>query len=188
MSFIALFFIAILSLSYFELIMLVEVSSQFGFLATLLFCFVTAIVGGGLVRSEGMSVLSELQGKLAKGEDPSGTVVGAVLLFISGILLLVPGFITDTFGFLCLIKPFRESVGKAIFEKIKSRISLSRNRPGQGSSSKFHFYTNINVNPNEGFDFKSQKIRKNKQEQSISSNEIDEDKVIDVQFTDAKKH
>jgi len=187
MSFIALFFIAILSLSYFELILLVEVSSQFGFLATLVFCFVTAIVGGGLVRSEGMSVLSDLQGKVAKGEDPSGTVVGAVLLFISGILLLVPGFITDAFGFLCLIKPFRESIGKAIFEKIKAKISLNRHMPGQGRSSNIHFYSNINVKPNEVFDFKSQKIRTHKKEQSISSEDIGEDKVIDVQFTDTNK-
>ncbi|MDB2447244.1 FxsA family protein [bacterium] len=125
MKFVGLFFITVLALSYAELVLLVRVASEFGFLTTLMLCFFTAVVGGNLVRTEGLSVVSDLQSKMSKGQDPSSTILGGVLLFMSGVLLLVPGFITDVFGFLCLLRPFREKVGKAIFNQVKGSFKVN---------------------------------------------------------------
>lgn len=122
MGFVFFFFLLMIGLSYAELMLLVNVAAKTGFLTTAALCLLTAVVGGSLVRAEGLSVLSELQTKMARGEDPSKAMVGGVLLFVSGILLLVPGFITDAFGFLCLLKPFRESVGGILLSRLAKNI------------------------------------------------------------------
>ena len=135
MGFVGRFFVIVLVLSYVEIILLVDVAAKFGFLTTLVICFLTAVIGGNLVRKEGFSVLSDLQRKIALGEDPSGTIVGGVLLFICGVLLLVPGFVTDVFGFLCLVKKFREGVGRYFFGKIKPHIHFTASGTGRGAGA-----------------------------------------------------
>ena len=184
MSFLSIFFILVLSLGYFELLLLVEVSSEFGFLTTLLLCFFTAIVGGGLVKSEGLSVLADLQRKISRGEDPSKTVVGAVVLFTSGVLLLVPGFITDIFGFLCLFRPFRESVGGYLFSKVKGKIfNVRGNQRGAGGSS-FYYYSNIKVDRDEFKKFNETNNPGARDNPDANIQDTSEDNVIDVKFED----
>lgn len=129
-------FLIMVALSYAELVLLVKVSANIGFLYTVLLCLFTAVVGGSLVKKEGLAVLASLQTELARGKDPSSTILGGVLLFISGIFLVVPGFITDAFGFLCLVGPIRNKMASVMFSRLASSFS------GRGSSnSNFKVYT-----------------------------------------------
>ena len=182
MGFISSFFLAILALSYVELTLLVNVSAKIGFLGTFSICFLTAVIGGSLARKEGFAVLGEMQTKISRGIDPSTTVIGGVLLFVSGVLLLVPGFVTDVFGFLCLWKPLRESVGAYIFKKIRDRASFgstnTRNRTGFETTFKSYTYYSSNQNSSKTVDgMSNDKARK-----EVKTS----DQVIDVEFSDSK--
>lgn len=52
--------------------------------------------------------------EMARGEPPAATLVEGVMLLFAGALLLTPGFITDTIGFLCLTPAVRSAIAKKV--------------------------------------------------------------------------
>lgn len=90
-----------------ELYVLIEVGSEIGALSTILLSIFTAILGAALVRLQGVSVLLRVQEILARGEAPALEMLEGAVLMMAGVMLLFPGFITDTMGFLMLVPPLR---------------------------------------------------------------------------------
>ncbi len=100
-----------------ELYFLIEVGSVIGALPTILVSIFTAVLGGALVRMQGLSVLMRVQQNLAQGQAPALEIMEGALLMVSGLLLLLPGFITDVFGFLMLIPPVRKAFIIAVLKR-----------------------------------------------------------------------
>jgi UPF0716 protein FxsA len=90
-----------------ELWLIVQVAGQIGILETLLAMIAITVIGGWLVKREGVGVWSRLRSELQTGRLPSNHVVDGVLLLAAGLLLLVPGFLTDIVAALILIPPTR---------------------------------------------------------------------------------
>jgi UPF0716 protein FxsA len=90
-----------------ELWLLIEVGSLIGGLWTVLLVVITAVVGVAQVRIQGFHTLARVQQLMARGEPPAFELMEAAALLMSGLLLLIPGFVTDFLGFLLLIPPFR---------------------------------------------------------------------------------
>jgi UPF0716 protein FxsA len=90
-----------------ELWLFVEVAGQIGVLATLLTMLVVTVVGGWLVKREGVGVWRRLRAQLERGQLPPIEVVDGFLLLVAGLLLLLPGFITDIVAALILLPPTR---------------------------------------------------------------------------------
>lgn len=88
-----------------ELNVLIQVGDVLGSWTTIGLVFFTAIVGVSLVRSQGISTLMNAQQKMAKGEAPGQEIAEAMMLAMAGVLLLIPGFVTDFVGLL-LLTPF----------------------------------------------------------------------------------
>ena len=61
----------------------------------------------GLLKKQGFETLRNTQAKAEKGEAPLGEMFDGLCLFAAGLLLLTPGFVTDTVGFLLFLPPFR---------------------------------------------------------------------------------
>ena len=66
-----------------------------GALPTIALLFLTAVAGVALLRREGLKTLLRGNRKLEVGELPAAEMFEGLILAVSGILLLVPGFITD---------------------------------------------------------------------------------------------
>ena len=96
-----------------ELYLLIEVGSRIGALPTILLSVFTALVGAWLVRLQGISVLFRVQQVLARGEAPAIEMLEGALLMLAGLMLLFPGFITDTLGFLLLVPALRRGMAVA---------------------------------------------------------------------------
>ncbi|MGQ7959525.1 FxsA family protein [Pseudomonas sp. SP16.1] len=96
-----------------ELALLIKVGSAIGVLPTLLLVIGTAVLGSVLLRIAGVATAWRAREKLAHGELPEQEMLEGLLIAVGGGLLLLPGFISDIFGVLCLI-PFtrRLLVGK----------------------------------------------------------------------------
>ena len=90
-----------------EIWLMIDIGSVIGAGWTVLAIVSTAIIGASLVRFQGMGVYTRLKQAAARGELPAMEMIEGMALFISGVLLLTPGFITDTMGFLLLIPPLR---------------------------------------------------------------------------------
>ncbi len=85
-----------------ELYLLIQIGTVIGGLNTLLLVILTGLAGTWLARLEGMNTLSRLRMNLRQGLMPAEELLDAVIIFIAGILLITPGFITDLFGLLLL--------------------------------------------------------------------------------------
>lgn len=100
-----------------ELYLLIEVGAGIGGLSTIALCLLTAAIGGVLVRIQGLKTLLKAREMMDRGEAPGEQVLHGILIAISGVLLFLPGFITDVIGFLLLIPQFRNFVGKWLIGK-----------------------------------------------------------------------
>ncbi len=93
-----------------EIYVLLEVGGIVGVLPTIALVVLTAVIGAGLIRAQGLATLRRVQQELERGELPAVAIIEAALLLVAGALLLTPGFVTDTIGFLTLVPPLRRRV------------------------------------------------------------------------------
>lgn len=125
-SLVALF---ILILPLLEIAGFVVVGSQIGALATVGLVIASAVLGAWLVRVQGFGALRRAQLAAATGGKPDREIVHGALILVAGILLMIPGFITDIIGLLLFIAPVRDLAWNAL----RSRISIIR--PGNPASA-----------------------------------------------------
>ena len=97
-----------------EMVILIEVGAVIGPLATVGLVVLTAVCGVWLLRLEGMATLYRVQKKLNQGEIPETELLEGIMLLIGGVLLLTPGFATDTVGFVCLLPGLRRPLARYI--------------------------------------------------------------------------
>jgi len=109
-------FILFLLVPLIEIYFLIKVGSIIGAGWTVFAVVGTAVLGAGLLRIQGLSTLQRAQLSMAKGEIPAVAMLEGVALAISGVLLLTPGFFTDTLGFILLIPVLRQSLIKRILK------------------------------------------------------------------------
>lgn len=132
MRFILLLFIAI---PLIEMLVLFEVSDMIGGLNTVAMVVLTAVIGVQILKRQGLSTLLRANQRLETGELPAKEIVEGMLLACAGALLLTPGFITDTLGFIFLTGPLRRPLARRII-----RAGVVRSVGGGGSTFTFFSY------------------------------------------------
>jgi len=86
-----------------ELWLLIEIGSHIGSGNTILIIILTGVLGASMARVQGFIVLQKIQQELNNGIMPSSELMDGLMILVGGVVLLTPGFITDTLGFLLLI-------------------------------------------------------------------------------------
>lgn len=128
-----LFFI-FTAVSLLEIFVLVKVGGFLGAWPTVLLVIVTALVGSALVRSQGIQLVQDLQQRVAKGEMPGQQMIEGVMLIVTGVLLVTPGFVTDACGLLLLQPSIRQKIAQMLLNNVK----LSPNANMYGSFQQTH--------------------------------------------------
>ena len=100
-----------------ELYFIIVVGGAIGAFWTVILVLMTAVIGVNLLRIQGMSTLSRAQQSMAQGQIPAMEMMEGVALAVAGVLLITPGFITDSIGFLCLIPASRQAIIKFIMAR-----------------------------------------------------------------------
>jgi len=90
-----------------ELYLLVKVGGIIGALNMVLWVFASAVIGMWAVRAQGQSAMLKARAEMNAGRVPQTSFLDGLLLFFGGILLILPGLITDAVGLLLLIPPVR---------------------------------------------------------------------------------
>jgi UPF0716 protein FxsA len=90
-----------------ELYLLILLGRQVGAEVTVGIVILTGVLGVYLARKNGKSVLARLVESVRRNEVPAMEVVEGLLILIGGIVLMLPGLISDTLGFLLVINPTR---------------------------------------------------------------------------------
>jgi UPF0716 protein FxsA len=93
-----------------ELYLIIKVGSLIGALWTVLLVLLTAVIGVQLLRIQGFSTLNRARQNMEMGVMPAMEMMEGLALAVGGALLITPGFVTDTLGFLCLIPATRRAM------------------------------------------------------------------------------
>lgn len=129
-----LLFLGFLLVPMLEIYLLIKVGSLIGALPTILLVIFTAVLGAFLMRVQGFSTLQKVRLALSRGEVPATTLLEGLLLMVAGVLLLIPGFFTDTLGFLLLVPPLRRRLaGWLLARGLLQAAAGPVSRPGTGA-------------------------------------------------------
>jgi len=115
-----------------EIYFLISVGQVIGAIPTVFMVVFTAVLGGMLLRAQGLSTLRRVQEVTARGGVPALEMLEGLMLLVGGALLLTPGFFTDAIGFVCLITPLRQALIRYWIKRYGSPIS---GQPGSNQSS-----------------------------------------------------
>jgi len=97
-----------------EMLLLFEVADRIGGISTLGLVVLTAVIGLAILKRQGLSTIMRANQRLQSGELPAQEIIEGMLLAGAGALLLTPGFITDTLGFIFLTGPLRRPIARHI--------------------------------------------------------------------------
>jgi UPF0716 protein FxsA len=134
-------FLLFLSISVLEIYLLIQVGSEIGGVMTVILILLTAMAGSHLVRTQGLSTLAKVQRASASGELPAIAMFEGVAILIAGILLVTPGFFTDSLGFILLVPAFRRGILAAVMRKglsvmMKQNAGFAHSQPGAETRSE----------------------------------------------------
>ena len=120
---------------FLEILTFVEVGGRIGGLATVGATMVTAVIGAALFRYQGMSTLARAQTSLAEERMPLEEVVGGLGLLLAAICLFIPGFVTDTIGFLLFVPPVRIVVLGIMLRPVIAKAQVQMSSRGFGGNT-----------------------------------------------------
>lgn len=114
-----LFLLLLIGVPSAEIALLIEVGGLIGLWPTLLAILLTALVGTGLVRAQGMETLARARVAMDQGRAPVAEALTGICLLLAGALLLAPGFITDAVGLALLMPPVRRVLALWFFTRLR---------------------------------------------------------------------
>jgi UPF0716 protein FxsA len=110
-----------------EIYVIVSVGESIGGFSTILLVIITALIGSMLLKQQGWSTMAKAQNAMANGQTPAFEMLEGVVILISGVLLLTPGFITDIIGLLGLIPFSRTYFIDRILSKNTAKMFAQKN-------------------------------------------------------------
>lgn len=120
------FFLMFLLFPFLELALLIKVGAAIGVLPTLLLIIGSAVLGSLLLRVAGLATALRAREKLARGEMPEQEMLEGMLIAVGGGLLLLPGFISDGIGLLCLLPFTRRLILRRFLDRMQEQALRQR--------------------------------------------------------------
>ena len=110
-----------------ELFVIIQVGQAVGALNTIGLLLLMSVLGGWLMKREGLATMRRFQTKLGRGELPEKELVDGFLILFGGALMLTPGFLTDLLGMALLLPPVRAVIRAQVARRVSKRITYTRN-------------------------------------------------------------
>ena len=118
--------IAIIFIPILEIYLFIKIGSQIGAFTTIFLIFSTAIIGIIYARYEGLNTLKSGFSQLVKNKSPAYEIISGAAIAFASILLIIPGFATDIFGFLLIFPITRKIILGKFTRKIKDRKTTTK--------------------------------------------------------------
>lgn len=121
-------FVAFLALPLIEIALLVTVGGYLGLWWTLTIVIGTAVAGILVIRWQGLHAAEGLQRAAELRRNPVGLLAGNALIVFAALMLILPGFLTDTLGLLLLLPPVRHLVVRGL--SMRAQVFTTRTADG----------------------------------------------------------
>ena len=103
------FLLIIIALPILEILLIIEVGQAFGSINAIMLIIFTAVLGIYFARVQGFNTLSDGLKNIYQNKTPIFEIISGASIALAAFLLIIPGFITDTLGFVLLI-PFTRKI------------------------------------------------------------------------------
>jgi UPF0716 protein FxsA len=130
-------FLLFVTVPILDLALLVSVGGAIGFWPTVGIVVATAAAGSWLARREGLAAFQRVQAELARGGVPGAALIDGLLILVSGVLLLTPGFLTDALGLIGLLPPSRAALRRLLERRFERAVQEGRVRILTGMPTGF---------------------------------------------------
>ena len=117
---------AIILIPALEIYLFIKIGSEIGAITTILLIFTTAIVGVYYARYEGLNTLKSGFSQLSKNQSPTYEVISGATIAFAALMLIIPGFATDIFGFLLIFPTTRKHIIGALIIKFNSKTKQKK--------------------------------------------------------------
>ena len=104
-----------------EIYLFIKIGSQIGAINTIILIFITAIIGVYYARYEGINTLRSGINQIIKNQMPAQELISGAAIAFAAVLLIIPGFATDIFGFLLIMPITRKLIIGKINKKFEKR-------------------------------------------------------------------
>lgn len=121
-----------------EITLFITVGGAIGLWPTLAIVVGTALLGSWLLRRQGARALADVQRAFHEFGDPTVPLAHGALVLVAGVLLISPGFFTDTLGLLLLLPPMRDLLLRATGRRMMTRVSVGFTvAPGEAAPHRY---------------------------------------------------
>ena len=104
-----------------EIYLFIKIGSQIGAFNTILLILITAIIGVYYAKYEGLNTIKSGFSQIIRNEVPAYDIISGAVIAFAALLLIIPGFATDLFGFLLIFPITRKLIFGKISKKIKKK-------------------------------------------------------------------
>ena len=119
--------LSIILIPIIEIYLLIKIGSQIGAITTILLIFTTAIIGIYYAKYEGLNTLRSGFIQLSKNEAPTYEMLSGAAIAFAALLLIIPGFATDIFGFLIIFPITRRFIFASFAKKYSQKENKKNN-------------------------------------------------------------
>jgi len=108
-----------------ELTVLIAVGNAIGVMATIGLLILASLTGAVLLRREGIRTLLAFNEALRSRRLPHREVADGMLIAVAGILIVLPGFVSDALGLLLLLPPTRAVIRHRLLRSAERGVTES---------------------------------------------------------------
>lgn len=113
--------LALLIIPIVEIAVFIKVGGLIGLWPTVALIVLTALLGVWMLRMQGFGVLRRAQESIARNEPPLREVFDGFCLALAGMLLIVPGFVSDAMGLLLFVPAVRNVLRRRLLSSLSGR-------------------------------------------------------------------
>lgn len=105
-----------------EVTAMIAVGQWIGAWEAIALLFAVSLVGFVLVKRQGVGAWRRIRSEMRSGQVPAAAVLDGALVLLAGLLLLIPGFLTDIVGLALLVPPGRDLIRRFVGRRITRRV------------------------------------------------------------------
>lgn len=111
---------------YCEISLLVSLGSHIGLFPVILLMLALSVSGLWLIKQRGLFTVNAIRQQLAEGKIPTLALLHSLSFIVAGMLLIIPGLISDLLALLLLIPSTRQFIENRLINYFKTRVTFAR--------------------------------------------------------------